>query len=245
MTADCIAPSFDKGETWAPCMNAPPPPPSVDAFGFHKSAGFLPAGNDMNKANMTEHAAEAWCKAAVNCTGFTTLAAGPAAVKEIFFKRRPYGGGNGESTWVSYTKPGPPPPPTPHGNATGLVGKFAGLTIKNETFMIVSRSGDVPLRSTDGGQTFVPMPSCAPVATFGYGLIYSWSGKTLIMMGSGGTQTADHPHAAFVWMSKDDGASWTDETGGIVTMGPGPANWYEGDFYINSMGQGIMYKTLE
>ena len=31
----------------------------------------------------------------------------------------------------------------------------------------------------------------------------------------------------------------------LVTMGPGPSNWYEDDFYINSMGQGIMVKTLE
>eukprot|EP01048_Picozoa_sp_COSAG05_P011196 COSAG05_NODE_1040_length_6068_cov_46.397219_5_plen_51_part_00 len=31
----------------------------------------------------------------------------------------------------------------------------------------------------------------------------------------------------------------------LVTMGPGPSNWYENDFYINSMGQGIMVKTLE
>ena len=43
-----------------------------------------------------------------------------------------------------------------------------------------------------------------------------------------------------------DGETWTDETGdSLVTMGPGEANWYEDDFYINSMGQGIMVKTLE
>ena len=63
--------------------------------------------------------------------------------------------------------------------------------------------------------------------------------------GQGGTQTADHPHVPFVWVSKDDGETWVDETGGLVTMGPGAANWYEGDFYINSMGEGIQVKTLE
>ena len=135
---------------------------------------------------------------------------------------------------------------TPTGNASGLLGTFTGLVIKDEQTMIVSRSEDVPLRTTDGGMTWLPMPSCAPVATFGHGLVWSWSGKTLVMMGSGGSRsTADHPHAPFVWVSKDDGDSWTDETGDLVTMAPGAANWYEGDFYINSMGQGIQVKSFE
>ena len=242
----CISRSYDQGETWAGCWNPPPPPPPTDALGFHKSPGALRAGNDMNKANMTEKAAEVWCHAHTNCSGFTTLSAKPTAVKEIYFKLLP-SGANSDSVWVSYAKPTPPPPgpPIPHGNATGLTGSFDGLVIKNETFMIVTRGGEVPLRTTDGGKNWEPMNSCAPVATFGHDMLYSWSGKTLIMMGSGGTQTADHPHAAFVWASKDDGETWTDETGDIVTMGPGAANWYEGDFYINSMGQGIMVKTLE
>ena len=47
-------------------------------------------------------------------------------------------------------------------------------------------------------------------------MIYSWTAKTLIMMGSGGPQTEDHPHAAFVWVSKDDGDTWTDETGTLA-----------------------------
>ena len=69
--------------------------------------------------------------------------------------------------------------------------------------------------------------------------------STLIIMGSGGTQTAEYPHAPFVLANKDDGATWVDETGGLVTMGPGEANWYEGDFHTNFMGEGIMYKSLE
>jgi hypothetical protein len=74
----------------------------------------------------------------------------------------------------------------------------------------------VPLRSVDGGATWTTMGSCAPVATFAHTLVYSWSGETLVMMGSGGSQTTDHPHAAFLWVSKDDGETWSDETGDIV-----------------------------
>ena len=178
----------------------------------------LGCGRDSTmKANMSEHDAEVWCHAQANCSGFTAKAADPSAVKEIFFKQRP-SGGNGDLSWVSYTKLGPPPPPSPHGNATGLRGSFTGLLIKNESFMIVSRSGQVPLRTADGGLNWEPMDSCAAVATFRQELIYSWSGTTLIMMGAGGSQTVDHPHAAFVWMSKDDGETWTDETGDVVTM---------------------------
>jgi len=128
----------------------------------------------------------------------------------------------------------------------GLEGSFHGMAIKDSQHMIVNRNNDVPLRTKDGGATWTPVNSCKLVARTNHGLIYSWTGKTLIMMGSGGTQSVDHPHAAFVWVSKDDGETWVDETSDmLVTMGPGAANWYENDFYINSMGQGIMVKTLE
>ena len=137
-------------------------------------------------------------------------------------------------------------PPLPSAHAC-LVGSFGGMVIKNSPHMIVSRNNDVPLqlRTQDGGGTWTPMESCRLVANFHHGMLYSWTGETLIMMGSGGTPTADHQHAPFVWVSKDDGETWIDETGGLVTMGPGAANWYDGDFYINSMGEGIMVKTLE
>jgi len=245
----CIAASYDTGDTWSPCWNQPPPPPSVDSAGFHKSAGDLPGGHDINVANMTEVAAEAWCKAQLNCSGFTARSAGGAgATKKIYFKEnlfRPMG----DPSWVSYVKmtapkPGPPPP-TEH---VGLVGSFSGLTIKDSQNMFVGRVNDVPLRTKDGGATWKAMdsPQLKLVSNMNHGMIYSWTAKTLIMMGSGGTQSEDHPHAAFVWMSKDDGETWTDETSEmLVTMGPGAANWYDRDFYINSMGQGIMVKTLE
>ena len=67
INAGCIAASYDTGDTWSPCWNQPPPPPTADSAGFHKSAGDLPAGHDLNVANMTEAAAETWCKAQANC----------------------------------------------------------------------------------------------------------------------------------------------------------------------------------
>jgi hypothetical protein len=130
-------------------------------------------------------------------------------------------------------------------NATGLTGTFSDLQIKDEKTMLVLRNGDVPLRTKDGGESWHELTSCADVKTFSHGALWSWSGKTLVLMGAGGTQTADHPHAAYVWMSTDDGDTWTDETGDLVTMGLGAAQWYEDKFYINSAGQGIMVKTLE
>ena len=249
VNAGCIAASYDTGDTWSPCWNQPPPPPAADAAGFHKSAGDLPAGHDINVANMTEAAAETWCKAQANCSGFTALAEGGSdAIKKVYFKHdlfRPMGS---SPTWVTYIKEaapsGPPPPATSH---VGLTGSFHGLVFKDANNWIVNRNNDVPLRTKDAGATWTPMTGQVElVAKMNHGMIYSWTTKTLIMMGAGGTQSADHPHAAFVWMSKDDGETWTDETSDmLVTMGPGAANWYEDDFYINSMGQGIMVKTLE
>ena len=46
-------------------------------------------------------------------------------------------------------------------------------------------------------------------------------------------------------MSTDDGDTWEDHTSDLVTMAVGAAQWYENKFYINTMGQGILYKILE
>jgi len=130
--------------------------------------------------------------------------------------------------------------------ASGLTGSFSDLVIKDTTTMIAVRTGEVPLRTRDGGVTWLPLTSLAPVARFGgLGMAYSWTGKTLALSGAGGSQSAEHPHAAVVWTSSDDGDTWTDETADLVTMGLGIANWYEGDLYINTMGQGILKKILE
>ena len=36
--------------------------------------------------------------------------------------------------------------------------------------------------------------------------------------------------------------SWTDETGDLVTISPGPGVWYENDFYFVTRGEGICVK---
>ena len=45
-----------------------------------------------------------------------------------------------------------------------------------------------------------------------------------------------------VWKSSDDGDSWTDETGDLVTISTGPGVWYESDFYFVTRGEGITVK---
>ena len=43
--------------------------------------------------------------------------------------------------------------------------------------------------------------------------------------------------------SKDDGSSFTDETGGITTVQfGGSATWYENDLYLTTSGEGILLK---
>jgi len=46
--------------------------------------------------------------------------------------------------------------------------------------------------------------------------------------------------ATSVYKSTDDGATWTDETGDIITVSPGGGVWYEKDFYFVTRGQGII-----
>jgi hypothetical protein len=137
VTASCIAASYDTGDTWTPCWNQPPPPPAVDASGFHKSAGDLSAGHDINVANMTEADAETWCKANTTCSGFTTRSAGGAdAIKKIYFKENLFHPMGADPTWVSYVKvatPKGPPPPQGH---TGLTGSFGAKT----PFLLLRRS---------------------------------------------------------------------------------------------------------
>lgn len=129
-------------------------------------------------------------------------------------------------------------------NATNLTGIFGGLTIKDSSTMIVTRRGQEPLRTKDGGNTWQPMESLKSWAGAG-SPIWSWTGHTLAFIGSGGQQSAWHPHAGFVWISRDDGDTWVDETASLVTMAVGAAQLYEGDLYLNTMGEGIFYKTLE
>ena len=45
-----------------------------------------------------------------------------------------------------------------------------------------------------------------------------------------------------MWKSTDDGETWTDETGDLITMNTGHGRWYESDFYIASYGEGVIVK---
>jgi len=139
---------------------------------------------------------------------------------------------------------------SPCWNGTGMPKTgISDLVIKNETFMIlVLGRGDLPLKTTDGGASWHQMTGCSLLNGFGFGMAYSWSGKTLAVVGGGGTFDAvHHPHSNIVWTSADDGETWEDHSGGeeLVSLGIGMAQWYENDLYLNSMGQGIFYKTIE
>merc|ERR1712060_998330 len=70
----------------------------------------------------------------------------------------------------------------------------------------------------------------------------SWSGKTLVLSGNDRSAIARKEYGTVVWKSHDDGESWTDETGDLVTITPGPGVWYERDFYLVTAGEGVMVK---
>ena len=42
-----------------------------------------------------------------------------------------------------------------------------------------------------------------------------------------------------VWKSVDDGETWSDEIGDIITIPPGPGFWYEKDLYFVTTGEGV------
>jgi hypothetical protein len=127
---------------------------------------------------------------------------------------------------------------------------FHDLTIRDSSTMIITRGSHVPVRTRDGGKTWQNMTSLAGLVAQGVlgghaSFTYSWTGKTLVLHGTGGAQSVDHPHAGWIWVSKDDGDTWTDETADIVTMAVGAGQFYEGKFYLNTAGQGILAKTFE
>ena len=130
------------------------------------------------------------------------------------------------------------------GVLANFTGEFTGLEIKDESTMFINRSPGPPLRTKDGGASWQPLESLAVIGATRAG-VYSWSGKTLAMFNNGGTQSADHPHTAYLWKSTDDGDTWTDETADIVTNGAGISQWYGGTLYMSSGGQGIFAKKLE
>ena len=111
--------------------------------------------------------------------------------------------------------------------------------------MIVLRANELPLRTKDGGVSWHPLTSCAAIVPFIHDVQWSWTGKTLALFGNGGTQSTSHPHTAYVWRSKDDGNTWTDETADIVTNGAGISQWYEDTLFLSSAGGGLLSKVFE
>jgi len=110
--------------------------------------------------------------------------------------------------------------------------------------MFMLRGGAVPLRTTDGGGSWAELNSTAKI--FAHGASYdgslSWTGKTLVLTGADLSAVGRQEYATIVWKSTDDGESWTDETGDVVTISPGPGVWYENDFYFVTRGEGVMVK---
>lgn len=123
------------------------------------------------------------------------------------------------------------------------------LVWKNTTFgFALTGRGGVPYKTIDGGETWKPLESARAIASYGHSMLYSWTGKTLAMSGSGGSpgDYSEHKHVGYVWTSTDDGETWEDHSGNnIATDSFGMAQWYEGKLYMGSMGQGAFYKTLE
>ena len=66
--------------------------------------------------------------------------------------------------------------------------------------------------------------------------MYSWSGKTLAISFNTGYIT--------VWVSSDDGDTWTDESGDYTALTGGTAQWYDNELFVCSLGQGISSKTF-
>ena len=120
--------------------------------------------------------------------------------------------------------------------ADGLEGPFQDLVIKDSQTMIVMRTGAVPLRTRDGGRSWERLGSVQNLVSCRPGALYSWSGKTLALSCVLGR--------TLVWVSRDDGDTWVDESGDYTATSGGIAQWYENTLYVSSLGQGISSKTF-
>ena len=95
--------------------------------------------------------------------------------------------------------------------AAGLSGAFVDLIIKDATTMVMLRSGDVPLRTKDGGRSWAPLASAAgklPKGGTSAGS-YSWSGKTLVIHGKDMSAPARGEYAGYVIKSQVSAARRT------------------------------------
>ncbi len=72
---------------------------------------------------------------------------------------------------------------------------------------------------------------------------YSWSGKTLVLHGKDMGAPNRGEYAGFVWRTKDDGDTFVDETGDLVTMAVNQGSWFGEDFYLTTSGEGILRKS--
>ena len=113
--------------------------------------------------------------------------------------------------------------------------------------MFIMRGGAVPLRTTDGGSSWTELNSTAKLFQYGasYDASLSWTGKTFVLTGTDHSAVGRQEYGTIVWKSTDDGDTWTDETGDIVTMGAGMSQWYEDTLYLSSAGEGIFAKKFE
>ena len=128
--------------------------------------------------------------------------------------------------------------------ADGLTGSFHQLVVKDSSTMFMLRNGAVPLRTKDGGKSWAPLAAAAPLFKYGatFDASLSWTGKTLVLHGTDGSAISRAAYGTAVWKSSDDGDSWADETGDLVTISPGSGVWYETDFYFVTAGEGICVK---
>jgi len=133
---------------------------------------------------------------------------------------------------------------SPCSTAQGLSGTFSQLLVKDSEIMFMLRSGAVPLRTTDGGKSWHELSKCAPLFKYGATMdgSLSWSGKTLVLHGVDLSAIERGEYGTSVWKSTNDGDDWTDETGDLVTISPGPGVWYEQDFYFVTRGEGVTVK---
>jgi len=129
-------------------------------------------------------------------------------------------------------------------NGTGLSGHFTKVLIKDSKTMFMMRSGAVPLRTSDGGASWTELTAAAPLFKYGATLdgVLSWTGKTLVLSGFDGSAVKRGVRGTHLWKSTDDGNTFSDEIGDVVTNSPGPVVWYDKDLYWVTRGEGVMVK---